>query len=105
MNIGKFTKQPDGALFGSLPTMGFHEVSLEKVRKMGNGPDYRATVEGAELGAAWEQATKEGRKYLSFQVQVPGQARVYVAIFQTETEGDYVAVWSEPKAKADQAEA
>ena len=49
MNIGFFTKQDD-ALVGNLPTLGFKDVSIERVTKKGNGPDYAVTVEDAELG-------------------------------------------------------
>ena len=73
MNIGFFTKQ-DGAIVGNLPTLGFQDVSLERVTKKGNGPDYAVTVEGAELGAAWDKtAGKTGRAYISVKVVIPGR--------------------------------
>ncbi len=97
MNIGIFTKKEDGAIFGSLPTLKFYDVSLEPVAKKGNGPDYWATVEGAELGAAWLKTSKKGKPYLSLRIVIPGQEPVHLAIIQTETAGQYVAVWSEPK--------
>jgi len=96
MNIGFFTKE-DGAIVGNLPTLGFQGVSLERVRKQGNGPDYAVTVEGAELGAAWDKtAGKTGRAYISVKLVIPGRDAFYIALFQTETEGQHVAVYSEP---------
>lgn len=100
MNIGLFTKQ-DGAIVGNLPTLGFQGVSLERVTKKGNGPDYAVTVEGAELGAAWDKtAGKTGRAYISVKVVIPGRPAFYIALFQTETEGQHVAVYSEPEKQA-----
>jgi len=100
MNVGFFTKQEDGAIFGSLPTLRLNGVSIEPVRKQGNGPDFIATVEGAELGAAWNKtAGPGGRAYLSLKIVIPGQEPLFMAIFQQPTEGEYVAVWSEPKPK------
>ncbi len=97
MNIGFFTKQ-DGALIGNLPTLGFRDVSLECIRKAGNGPNYAVTVEGAELGVAWDKtAGTNGRAYISAKLMVPGQEPFYIAIFQNEKEGNYVAVYNEPR--------
>jgi len=104
MNVGVFKKQEDGSFIGSLPTMGLHEISLETVKKQGNGPDYAATVEGAELGAAWKKTAQTGRAYLSLEVNIPGQASVYIAIFATETDGQYVAVWNKAKKAKPEAE-
>ena len=98
MNIGFFTKKENGALFGNLPTMHLQEISLERVTKdKDNHPDFIATVEGAELGAGWIKTTKENKVYVSLKVIIPGQAPVYLAIFETEQPGQYVAVYSEPK--------
>src|SRR5476651_76307 len=97
MNIGTFTKQ-DGAIVGNLPTLGFQGVSLERIAKKGNGPDYFVSVEGAELGAAWDKtAGKTGRAYISVKVVIPGRPAFYIALFQTETEGQHNAVYSEPE--------
>ena len=106
MNVGLFTKSPSGQFSGNLPTMGFNGVSIETIKKVGNGPDYAVTVDGAELGAAWNQtAGKTGRAYLSINITIPGQAPVRLALFSTETPGQHVAVYSAPerKAKAEQA--
>jgi len=86
--------------------MGFNGVSIETIKKVGNGPDYAVTVDGAELGAAWNKtAGTSGRAYLSIKVVIPGQAPVRLALFSTETPGQHVAVYDEPrKQTADQAE-
>ncbi len=105
MNIGFFTKQEDGSLVGNLPTMGLQNISLEPVASTkDNSPNFRATVEDAELGAAWLKRTKEGKAYLSLSVVRPGLETVYLAIFQIEEQpGKYVAVYT-PRRKKNDAE-
>jgi uncharacterized protein (DUF736 family) len=105
MNVGFFNKKEDGSIFGHLPTMGLQNVSLEPVSKQGKGPDYRASIEGAELGAAWKKKAQSGTDYLSFKVVIPGRDAVWLAIFATKTEGQYVAAYSEPRDQSDGSDA
>ena len=103
MNVGFFTKKEDGSLFGHLPTLNFTDVSIERIAKKGRGPDFTVTVEGAELGSAWDQTSKSGRAYMSVKVVIPGRDPVRLAIFQTQTADQFVAVYSEPSTpKAEQ---
>jgi uncharacterized protein (DUF736 family) len=102
MNIGIFTKKADGTLTGDLPSLHLNGVSFEPVTQKGNGPDYRATIEGAELGAAWKKTSGKGNEYLSVQIDSPAfPAPINFAVFARK-EGNYVADWSRAKPKDDE---
>ena len=95
MNIGVLTKQKDGSLTGDLPSMNFRGVSFEPVTKKGDGPDYRATIDGAEIGAGWLKSSEKVPQYISAKLDAPHfLAPVYVAIFPTKTEGTYAVAWN-----------
>jgi uncharacterized protein (DUF736 family) len=107
MNIGILTKQADGTLSGNLPSMNLHGVSFEKVAKTKDkSPDYRITIEGAELGAAWIEQ-KEDKTYLRGQIDSPlFPVPVYFAVFQSKTDANtYAVAWDRPKKKATKEEA
>jgi uncharacterized protein (DUF736 family) len=96
MNIGIFSKTEDGSLIGNLPPLGFRDVTFEAVAKKGNGPDYRITIEGAELGAAWKKTSEKGNDYLSAQIDCPVfTVPVNFAVF--DKNGVHVAVWDRQK--------
>jgi uncharacterized protein (DUF736 family) len=107
MNIGLFTKNEHGYLVGNLPTLNLRGISLEPVssKVAAKSPDYFASIEGAELGAAWLKTSKKGSKYLSFKVVVPGLPALWLAILSTKQEGQYVAAYSEPRKEAEADEA
>lgn len=102
MNIGFFTKTADGtALTGDLPSLHLHGVSFERIAKSNDkAPDYRISIEGAELGAAWTTTSKGGKTtYLRGQIDSPiFPDTVYLAVF-TKGEGNYAVVWEREKAK------
>lgn len=98
MNIGIFTKNEHGVLIGNLPTLNLRGVSLEPTaKKTEKAPDYFASIDGAELGAAWRKTSKKGKPYLSFKVVLPGSPVLWLAILQTGEAGQYVATYSAPK--------
>ncbi len=99
MNIGIFKTNTQGALVGNLPSLHLKDVSFEGIEKKGNGPDYRITLDGAELGAAWKKTSKEGNKpYLSAQIDSPlFPAVIYFAVFPKD--GFSVAVWDRKPAE------
>lgn len=77
---------------GNLPSIGLRDVSFEPIAKKGNGPDFRVTIEGAEVGAAWKKVGEKG-EYLSATLDAPTfPAPVYVAVFKTE-DGTYAVLW------------
>jgi uncharacterized protein (DUF736 family) len=97
MNIGLFSKKEDGTLFGQLPSIGLKDVSFEPVTQKGNGPDYRVTLEGAELGAAWKKTSGKGIEYLSVQIDSPAfPAPINFAVFGRK-DGTHVADWNRAK--------
>jgi len=103
MNIGFFTKEASGEIVGNLPTMNLRGVRFRPITKQGIGPDYTASLDGADLGAVWSKTTETGKSYLSFKVVIPGQRPIYLALFTAEKEGEYAALYSEPRKDAKQA--
>ena len=98
MTIGQF-KSVDGNLIGDLPSLNLRGVAFEAIEKKGNGPDYRITIEGSELGAAWKKTSDKGTEYLSAQIDSPAfLAPVNMAVFKRDN-GNHVAVWDRPEAK------
>lgn len=101
MNIGTFTKTEDGtALTGDLPSLHLQGVSFERIAKTNDkAPDYRITIEGAELGAAWTKTSKDGKTtFLSGQIDSPVfPATVYIAVF-AKTGDRYAVVWERQEA-------
>jgi len=54
-----------------------------------------------EIGGVWIKETKEGKKYMSMQIEFPG-TKMNCAIFNNEqkekdNQPDYRVVWSPPK--------
>ena len=69
MIIGTFT-QTDQGFSGKLVTLTLsQDVTFEPASK---GADYRVTIGGAEVGAAWKRTGKEsGKAYLSVKLDSP----------------------------------
>lgn len=102
MNIGQFTKKPNGDYQGSICTFGFlaATVTLEAVKAKGDGPGYIVHTPTGELGAAWTRTSKAGNEYLSVSFRGPLLAKpIFAALVATEDENTFALVWSEPKAK------
>lgn len=106
MNIGILTKTEDGtALVGNLPSLHLQGVSFERIAKASDkAPDYRISIEGAELGVAWTKTSNDGKTtYLRGHIDSPVfPATVYLAVF-TKADGKYAVVWEREKAKDGQA--
>jgi uncharacterized protein (DUF736 family) len=103
MNIGQFTKGKDGNFTGSITAIGavLPKVSFEAITAEGNGPNFRVTAQGADLGAAWNKTSERtGKGYISVSLKSPFLPRqVYAALVETDEAGKFALVWNEPKAK------
>jgi len=107
--IGTFTAK-DGSYTGTIRTMTINvkaqlvpnkDKDKDKDKDKGKGkgsdgtPDFRLYAGGAELGAAWRQASKEGEKpYLAVKLDDPSFAKpVRAAFFENEADGTGVMMW------------
>jgi len=99
--IGTFTAK-DGSYTGTIRTMTINvkaQLVPNKDKGKGKGsdgaPDFRLYAGGAELGAAWRQASKDGEKpYLAVKLDDPSFAEpVRAAFFENEAESTGVMVW------------
>lgn len=94
MQIGTLTRSKDGVLSGDLPTLNWHGFLLSPMKKKGEGPDYRATVKGAEVGGGWKKKSTKGLDYISCRLDGPQfHDPIYIAIFKGEN-SEYAVAWS-----------
>ena len=103
--IGAFTMK-DGTWTGTIRTMTINVkaqlVPNREKSKSKEAPDFRLYAGGAELGAAWRQATKDGETpYLAIRLDDPSFAQpMRAAFFENESEGTGVMVWNRAKSQA-----
>ncbi len=98
--IGAFTMK-DGTWTGTIRTMTINvKAQLVPNKEKANGaPDYRLYAGGAELGAAWQQESKDGETpFLAVKLDDPSFAQpMRAAFFENAKEGTGVLVWSRSK--------
>ena len=98
--IGAFTMK-DGTWTGTIRTMTINvKAQLVPNKEKTNGaPDFRLYAGGAELGAAWHQASKDGETpFLAVKLDDPSFAQpMRAAFFENAKEGTGVLVWNRPK--------
>ena len=73
--IGTFTKQ-DNAYQGTIATLSLSaKATITPVEKTGEqSPDFRVSVNKAEIGAAWKATSKAGNAYISVKLDDPSFA-------------------------------
>ncbi|MDP9412948.1 MAG: DUF736 domain-containing protein [Pseudomonadota bacterium] len=60
-----------------------------------NAPSHRVFVGRAEIGAAWEKRSNEGRDYLALKLDDPSfTAPIYANLFDKEGADTYSLIWS-----------
>ena len=95
--IGTFKKS--GTEFtGEIVTLSVQAKGVRIVpeanRANDNAPSHRVFVGRAEIGAAWERRSGEGREYLSVKLDDPSfTAPIYANLFDEE-DGSYALIWS-----------
>ena len=98
--IGAFTMK-DGTWTGTIRTMTINvKAQLVPNKEKANGaPDFRLYAGGAELGAAWQQDSKDGETpFLAVKLDDPSFAQpMRAAFFENAKEGTGVLVWNRPK--------
>lgn len=99
MIIGTFTKQNEGYT-GKLVTLTtIQTLTFEPAPK---GADYKVTMDGAEVGAAWKRTGKEsGKAYLSVKLDSPFLPAAVNCALMAQDDGGYILVWSRDDRKQD----
>ena len=95
--IGTFTKSGDG-LSGTVATLTLDaKVQIRPAEKASEkAPDYRVFSGRAEIGAAWQKTSNEGRRYLSVKLDDPSlPAPILANLFETD-DGQFELIWSRP---------
>lgn len=95
--IGTFTEK-DGSYTGTIRTMTINvkaQLVLNADKASDGAPDYRLYAGGAELGAGWNQESKDGgTPYVAMKLDDPSFAEpVRAAFFANAEDGTGVMVW------------
>lgn len=92
MIIGTFKTQAKGYA-GNLTTLTHRgKVTFTAADK---GADYRVTLDGAEVGAAWQKTGKEsGKAYLSVKLDSPFLLAPVNCALMPQDDGSHILVWN-----------
>ena len=99
MIIGTFTKKNEG-FTGKLVTITQSQtLTFEPAPK---GADYRVTIGGVEVGAAWKRTGKEsGKAYLSVKLDSPFLPAPVNCALMAQDDGSHILVWNRDDRKQD----
>lgn len=98
--IGSFKKTGD-EFTGEIVTLSVQakKVRIVPVENRTNqgAPTHRVFVGRAEIGAAWEKRSNEGRDYVSLKLDDPSfTAPIYANLFEDEGGETHSLIWSRP---------
>lgn len=98
--IGTF-KKTGNDYTGEIVTLSVQAKGVRIVpeanRTNDNAPSHRVFVGRAEIGAAWDKRSNDGRDYLSVKLDDPSfNAPIYANLFDDEDENTYSLIWSRP---------
>ncbi len=98
--IGTFKKSGNDYT-GDIVTLSVQAKGVRIVpeanRTNDNAPSHRVFVGRAEIGAAWDKRSNDGRDYLSVKLDDPSfNAPIYANLFDDEDENTYSLIWSRP---------
>ena len=101
--IGTFTKSGN-AYTGEIVTLSVQAKNVrivpEQNRTNEAAPSHRVFVGRAEIGAAWQKQSNEGRDYLSVKLDDPSfTAPIYANLFDDEGLDTYALIWSRPNGR------
>ena len=109
-NLGAFQQQDDGSYTGSIRTLALDlkTVTFRPVEKSKpKSPAFRVFAGKTEIGAAWNETSKQDREYVSVKLDDPSFPAPILATL-IEVDGVMSLIWSRrdppKKAKAAQAE-
>ena len=112
MIIGRFEYDKASDTFsGSVYTLHFQIGDVQFVpseKQSDNGPQYRLVSESMfgqiEHGAAWKRTDKQGKPYISVELDAPLLEKPFHAALFTSENGDTASlVWNRQKAKTEAA--
>ena len=101
--IGTFTKSGN-EYTGELSSLKLEVKNVRIVpednRASENAPTHRVFVGRAEIGAAWEKRSNEGRDYLGLKLDDPSfTGPIYANLFDDEGADTYSLIWSRPNGR------
>ena len=96
--IGAFKKSGD-EYAGEIMTLSVQAKNVrivpEASRANDNAPSHRVFAGKAEIGAAWEKRSSEGRDYLGLKLDDPSfTAPIYANLFGDEGGATFSLIWS-----------
>lgn len=102
-NIGTF-KKSGNEFSGEIVTLSVQAKNVRIVpepnRSNDNAPSHRVFVGRAEIGAAWEKRSNEGRDYLGLKLDDPSfTAPIYANLFEDEDGKTHSLIWSRPNSR------
>ncbi|NPD15060.1 DUF736 domain-containing protein [Xinfangfangia sp. D13-10-4-6] len=100
-NIGTFRKTGN-EYTGEIVTLSLQTRNVRLVpetRATGdNAPSHRVYVGRAEIGAAWDKVSNDGRPYLGLKLDDPSfNAPIYASLFDDEGGETHSLVWTRPQ--------
>lgn len=100
-SIGSF-KKVDSQYHGEIFTLSVQATNVRIVPEENTGndaaPSHRIFVGRAEVGAAWQKKSAEGREYLSVKIDDPSfNAPIFANLFDDESDGTSTLIWSRPR--------
>ena len=97
--IGTFKLTTDGSYAGEITTLTLNrKVRLVPTEPTANGPDLRAFAGTAEIGAAWQKASRGGDSYFALRLDDPSfPAPLWANLVESKREtGVYSLLWDRP---------
>jgi uncharacterized protein (DUF736 family) len=95
--LATFKKLADGSYEGTIHTLTLNvKIRFVEAASGGdNGPSHRAFAGPAEIGAAWQKVSKEGRRYLSVKLDDPTfLAPIYASLLAGDKDDEFDLIWS-----------
>jgi uncharacterized protein (DUF736 family) len=98
-NIGTFKQSGDNSYTGEIVTMSLQKKNVtvvpEAPSENENAPSHQVFISRAEVGAAWQKSTKEGRDYLSIKLDDPSfTAPIFASLFADDDGKTFNLIWS-----------